>query len=361
MTDGPVFVLHDESDRAYAERLAGALAPLAAFPVDLRPGGDREIQYGSGAICVLLWSPRMCSQEIADRALSALGKMRGNAAVCRLDAAPQFNGGTCETVQASNDLDAVSAEIRAVVTRLRQQLSQRGAQRGRTAPKLAHAGGSAGSAPQPRGKADGSMRSAYGLAATLAVVGIIAPTVTYRAGATNLPPTAEREGSASTSSDAPAADVAREDEQRAEFASTNSSAIQREIAPIAHERADRAPAAPEAITPVVVQGVVVADSAPTDLADQPQPRVAPAPLDVAVSVEPPAPVLEVNAKLAARYPLPDATGMLMIAPMPLVKPAEREYRALTPPMNQSLDDVSEVAKGRNVTSDAGADLTTGDD
>lgn len=377
MANGLVFVLHDEADKAYAEQLAGALAPVVAFPAPLHAGDDQITRYGSGATCIIVWSDQMRRQDVAERAFAALSTMKGNAAICCVEASPPFEtpvASQIDVVQACGDHTAVGAELRGVIARLRQRLSERGAQRGRAAPRLAHTGGMATATIQPRSKPDIAVRSAYGLAATLAVVGVIAPTVGYRAGAASLPPSAGHEGSADASADMGAAGAPDDVGEAPEAAPTSL----RETTPAAlvsssaaYSPARETPASPPPAEATELTAARDASLAlPAGPPDDPTQRLdasalsndSTPPFGEGVGADIPALVLDVGSKPMTRsVPADGISGLTMMAPMAPLKPPEWEYRAYSPPAEAPVESIPETAESSDPADSEKALLTSGDD
>lgn len=188
MSDGMVFILHAIADEKYAAALAAALAPVTAIPTALAEGGARGVQLGGGAASLLIWTNN--TAPVADAALAALPF--GAAAICVADgaAAPEaLRARALRMAQisgdAARDADALRETIAALHAQLRTRSMDNSRRRGSVAPRLAH-GGAPASEAVPSRKSPMVMRSAVGLGATLAVVGVVAPNISSRALATNM-------------------------------------------------------------------------------------------------------------------------------------------------------------------------------
>lgn len=189
MTSSIVIVLHGPADAAYAAELAGALSPHLAFPVALSLGAERPTQYGAGAVCVVLWTQDAASRALAGEIARAMHGAVSSALVCRLGQAPlpaDFSANACIQVHQQAGAQDVATPLRNAIERRLQEWEERSAGPRRSArPSLDAAVAQASSASGGRRMV---VRSAWGLAATMAVVGVAAPVVSDRAGAANIPP-----------------------------------------------------------------------------------------------------------------------------------------------------------------------------
>lgn len=188
MTNRIVFVLHSAADKEYAAELAGALVPLPAFPVPLLDTcSGRGVQFGAGALCVVVWTQELHQPELTDAALVAVAGAVANFVIFRAGAQPpealRLRAFACLPEQ---------GEVAADANRLREGIAahQRQTERqdefGRRAqsPQIGRP-----ARPEPqRGRRSMAVRSAYGLAVTLAVVGVAAPVIAGRTGSTNAEP-----------------------------------------------------------------------------------------------------------------------------------------------------------------------------
>lgn len=187
MSDGMVFILHAVADEKYAAALAAALAPVTAIPTALAESGARGVQLGGGAASLLIWTKN--TAPFAAAALAALPF--GAAAVCVGGvAAPEALRARALRVaeisgDAARDAEALRETIAALHAQLRARSMDNSRRRGSVAPRLAHGGAQASEAVTSR-KSPMVMRSAVGLGATLAVVGVVAPNISSRALATNM-------------------------------------------------------------------------------------------------------------------------------------------------------------------------------
>jgi hypothetical protein len=183
MTSGIAFILHSAADAPYATELAGALSSLSAFPVELSAKADaRRTQYGLGASCIVIWSREMSAEAV----LAAMPQSLANVVVCRIDNARLPDALLSEIVAKTAITGNASADAPRVleaVGRIQSRMNERNARpRNSTTPVLAHAGASV----SPARKNVFAVRSVWGLAATMAVVGAAAPVIAGRAGASNI-------------------------------------------------------------------------------------------------------------------------------------------------------------------------------
>ena len=185
MSDGMVFVLHAVADEKYTAELAAALAPATAIASALPEDGARGVQLGGGAASLLIWS----SQTNAEAALAALPYA---AAICSVRGArvPEaLRARALRVVEVAGEPAQDAAQLRDVMAELQAHLRARSLdnsrRRGSVAPRL---GGVPVNAQSGDSRKPLLVRSAVGLGATLAVVGVVAPAITNRAQATNMAP-----------------------------------------------------------------------------------------------------------------------------------------------------------------------------
>lgn len=178
------FVLHGSADQQYAAALAEGLAPMVALATPFPQRGGA--QFGSGAACVIVWSENagVRARDISE----ALAHCRANVVVCRIGAAstpPEFSSAPFLVVDGTGEAARDTTNIREAIAAIDGRLSapHSSKQSRLNSPGLY----SAPPAPSAE-RADKRMavRSAYGLAATLAVVGFVAPSIGQRAVATGL-------------------------------------------------------------------------------------------------------------------------------------------------------------------------------
>ena len=188
MSNGMVFILHAVADEQYAVALAAALTPVTAIPTALAEDGVRGVQLGGGSASLVIWTTNTGS--CAEAALMALP--HGSAALCvpRGVMAPEaLRARALRLVEISGDAGRDAEALRETIALLHAQLRARNLEnsrrRGSVAPRLAH-GGAQASEPVATRKSPMVMRSAVGLGATLAVVGVIAPNITNHALATDV-------------------------------------------------------------------------------------------------------------------------------------------------------------------------------
>jgi hypothetical protein len=185
MTSGIAFILHSPADAPYATELAGALSSLSAFPIEVSANaGVRRTQYGLGASCIVVWSREM--GPLTNAVLAAMPQSLANVVVARMGDArlPEalLSDVVAKTAIAGN-ANADAPGVLEAVSRVQSRLSERNAHsRSSTTPVLAHAGASVA----PARKKVFAVRSVWGLAATMAVVGVTAPVIAGRAGASNI-------------------------------------------------------------------------------------------------------------------------------------------------------------------------------
>lgn len=174
MTNGLVFVLHGPAEARFAADLAAALSPMIAMPMQIL--ADRQTAYGSGAICIVALDHDLAArpQSVANSApLASTIICRGSGVVLPAQLA------SYSSVDAQPTLEATVAVLSDAIAR-KQALAAEGATRSRrTTPSLAKRG----SEVRETGKHSMVVRSAWGLAATMAVASIAAPAIGGRAGA----------------------------------------------------------------------------------------------------------------------------------------------------------------------------------
>ncbi len=181
MTSGITFILHAPADAAYAAELAEALSPISAFAVALPNAGARPTLYGMGAVCVVVWSKAAAAQGVALTGLT-------NTVICSVGDAPPPRIVGSESIAHLRAQGAASADaprLRSVIEDIQMRLAERST-RGSATPALAAAAHRGAIGLSDNGKNRMAVRSAWGLAATLAVVSVAAPVVGARAGAANI-------------------------------------------------------------------------------------------------------------------------------------------------------------------------------
>lgn len=209
MTSGIVFILHGPAEAAYAAELAETLSPHLAFPVALSPDTQRPTQYGAGAVCAVLWTQDAAMRALADEVARAMHGAVSNAIVCRFGRAPlpeAFAANACVQLQPQASVQDLTAPLRdAIERRLLDWEERNTGPRRSTKPSL---GAVVAQAPAASGGRRMVVRSAWGLAATMAVVGVAAPVVSDRAGAANITPDQARAPNESTVASVAAVNVA---------------------------------------------------------------------------------------------------------------------------------------------------------
>ncbi len=178
MSDGISFVLHAPADEAYAASLAGE---IGALTLKLEAGAVSSLQFGSGVVCIIVWSEALRPQS--DALLGALAS--AVVLVSRVNGAPLPQSWAGFDVIDARGAAADAAELAAIAQTYRVAAFDRSAQ----------LQGAAASTKQPF-----AARSAYGMAATFAVASLIAPWIMDRAQATDAsgvglqPPSAPAQG-----------------------------------------------------------------------------------------------------------------------------------------------------------------------
>jgi hypothetical protein len=176
VSDGISFVLHAPVDAAYATALANE---IGALPIKLDPGRADSLQFGSGVVCIVVWSEALAPQ--GDGLLGALTS--GIVLVSRRNGVLSESWSSFDVIDAREPA-ADAAQLAEIAATHRVTAFDRSAQ--------LQGGGSAASR-QPF-----AARSAYGMAATLAVASLVTPFIMERAQATDAtgiqPPTAPAQG-----------------------------------------------------------------------------------------------------------------------------------------------------------------------
>jgi hypothetical protein len=189
MSSGIVFILHGPAEAAYAAELAETLSPHLAFPVALSPDVQRPTQYGAGAVCAVLWTQDAATRALAGEVARAMHGAVSNAIVCRFGRAPlpaELAANACVQAQPQVSAQDLAGPLRNAIERRLQDWEERSTGPRRSArPTL---GAAVAQAPASSGGRRMVVRSAWGLAATMAVVGVAAPVVSDRAGAANITP-----------------------------------------------------------------------------------------------------------------------------------------------------------------------------
>ncbi len=176
MSDGISFVLHAPEDVAYAASLANE---ICALPIKLDPGRAGSLQFGAGVVCIVVWSEALAPQ--GDVLFGALTS--GIVLVSRRNGVLPQSWSLFDVIDAREPAaDAVQlAEIAAThrITAFDRAAQIQGASSSKSGQPLA-------------------ARSAYGMAATLAVASLVTPFIMERAQATDTngiqPPTAPAQG-----------------------------------------------------------------------------------------------------------------------------------------------------------------------
>lgn len=186
MTGGIVFILYGATEAHYAGNMARALSPhFTAVPV---PAGDRALHIGTGATCVVVWSRGMDESNLAF--LSSLRPAHQNYLLCVFEgaAAPATLQHLPQVSARGIGFAVPDSEIVAEALRHRRASSEANANRSLRSPAL----DAKPSASGEHGRGQFVVRSAWGFAATMAVVSVVAPFIGARAGATNISPNPDR-------------------------------------------------------------------------------------------------------------------------------------------------------------------------
>ena len=195
MTSGIVFVLHGFADEKFAGELAAALAPLPALPVQLAAGA-RGVQIGGGAAAIVVWTQELCAPAMTRAVLAAVADAGACVALCKGAVPPEaLRSRVIACLPARADAAADAEQMRDVIAAAEQGAD--GPQR-RTTPAFGRESGTV------QKRAGMAARSAYGLIATLTVAGVVAPMISERAAATNVPPSDAGPNTATTVSAAAA-------------------------------------------------------------------------------------------------------------------------------------------------------------
>lgn len=186
MSVGIVFVLHVAADEKFAAGLAAALAPTPAFPALLPVAGAGSVEYGMGAVCVVVWSE--AALDARQDVLHAHGA--SNVVICRVGGAPvpnEFDGAAFVVVDVAGDTSADAPLVHEAIARIGRGRAERSSRPGRRRASLGSSAALYAEGPPPSKSRKLPVRSAMGLAATLAIVGVVAPTIGPR-GATSAEP-----------------------------------------------------------------------------------------------------------------------------------------------------------------------------
>jgi hypothetical protein len=186
MTDGIVFVVHGGADERYAAALGAA---LGAFPAPLPASAASGIQFGAGSICIVVWTQDLQMRGAADNVAHVVARARLNTVICRLGGAPAPPAlAGLPVLDGQGEAVADAAALREALQRIRAAAAERGVRkRGQATPRLGAASSEQGSRIGG-GRRQFAVRSAYGMAATLAVAGVAASTIGQRAQATGADP-----------------------------------------------------------------------------------------------------------------------------------------------------------------------------
>jgi hypothetical protein len=191
MSNGIVFVLHGGAEEQYATALAGALAPLAAFPSPLTADGADRTRFGLGAVCVIVWSRDLNAAMAGADVLEMLPKGAANGVVCRVGDAPlptEFAGAQLVIVEGGGDAVVDAELVRDAITNILRRRAERSEGRGRRAVSPDFSPDPAARRGGGAGRRHMAVRSAYGLVATLAAAGVVAHSIGQRADATGAEP-----------------------------------------------------------------------------------------------------------------------------------------------------------------------------
>jgi hypothetical protein len=141
-----------------------------------------------GAVCVVVWSGSALDAR-AD-VLHAVSHGAPSAVICRVSGAPvphEFDSAAFVVVDVAGDAQADAPLIREAVVQIGRGHADRSARPGRRRASLGSSAALYAEGPPPSKSRKLPVRSAVGLAATLAIVGVVAPTIGPR-GATSAEP-----------------------------------------------------------------------------------------------------------------------------------------------------------------------------
>lgn len=185
MNNGLVFILHGPSRAGFAADLASALSPLAAMPMLI--SANLNTSYGSGATCVVV-----LDRDLVEHPLSVVSSVPIAGAILYREAgiAVPTQLALYSSVDAQATFEATISVVADAIVRRQSQAIDRAARTRHAAPSLAKRG----SDVRETGKHSMVVRSAWGLAATIAVASIAAPAISGRAGATGVSPVPDQMG-----------------------------------------------------------------------------------------------------------------------------------------------------------------------
>lgn len=190
MTDKIALVLHADADETYAAALAVALAPMRAIATSLAKA--RELTFGAGARCVVVWTP--AAVEDCAKQLSATAGV-GDAAICLPSevvaiclrgaaVADAFKPGTRVLIGSENPREDALI-IRDALAQLENfNADAPGDGRSKSYRAAMDGGHKPGFSDKPNPAAKLMARSAFGMAATIAVVAFASQYIGSRARAT---------------------------------------------------------------------------------------------------------------------------------------------------------------------------------
>ena len=176
MTHPFVLVLYGPDSVNYAYGLAKGLVSFNAIPVDITTTGGRT-RFGMGAICVVVWDAESASNaEFQSTLADALSSKSKSVLVCQRGdfAPPSFLGGG-QLLKSGGSAAVDIGRVRELVQAM--SIDSEAASQATAAPVAS------------RGLAT---RSAWGVAATLAVVGVAAPAIGGHAIVRDNPPNEPR-------------------------------------------------------------------------------------------------------------------------------------------------------------------------
>ncbi len=188
MTGGIVFILHGAEEVHYAGNVARALSPqFTAIPVQV---GDRALQIGTGATCVVVCSNFLSHPSVVEAVLSSLPCADENSLLCLFEGASVPDALQHLSQVRVRGIGAAVPDAKTLGEALRARQANSEAGRGAARPRSLRSPAldAKPSSPVDQGKSQFVVRSAWGFAATMAVVGVVAPLIGARAGAVSIAP-----------------------------------------------------------------------------------------------------------------------------------------------------------------------------
>lgn len=316
-TQGLVFILHGPRAAPVADEVAAALAPRTIIKRPMAEEDQRTVVFGAGAVCVVIWTPRMRLQDGVARVLQTLPAAQAKAVIYQRSGAPlpqEFYDASFHIVEGSENVADDAERLREAVAQAEAQPGPAHPRGNRSTPRLAT---KTAHPPVSQARRRMAARSAMGLALTFAVVGVVGPWISNQADADHRgprnaradrdapPPTGEAAETQAVLEPTPVEDpltlLVREAPSEAPVVRASLQPDPRESTPVAEARPDAADAS--ALPPHAV-------ASPTANAPAPSASAAPATLpadivndidDAAKTGETPAPDHEASAAAEHEY------------------------------------------------------------